>query len=329
MPTLTFKGLTFTLEKYETVLECLLRHEQSIPYACKAGTCQACLEKTVNCDASEESMKWIKPSLREQGYTLACQWVPESDIEVSIPTMTEFALATSVHSIESLNDSTLKVLVDVTDKSAMFHFFPGQYVTLINPQGIARSYSVANDFKTDQYLEFHISNTAKGAFTGWLFSQAKTGDTMHMRGPYGDCYYADSSDKAFPMILAGVGTGLAPLYGILQDALRKGHKGEIHLLHGGRTLERLYLVEELKALGKKHEHFHYHPCLKEENTSVEEGVDEILKSFPPEKMRAYLCGSPDFVHGLRKQIYLKGVSSGNIFCDPFLEGSVAATGGTK
>jgi len=31
---------------------------------------------------------------------------------------------------------------------------------------------------------------------------------------------------------------------------------------------------------------------------------------------------------MRKQFFLKGAKSGNIYCDPFLEHSVAATGGT-
>ena len=329
MSKLTFKGSTYTLNKYETVLECLLRHQQAIPYACKAGTCQACLVKAVDCEATPESRKWIKQSLQDQGYTLACQWVPDTDIEASLPTMTEFAVATSLRSMEPLNDHTLRVIVDVDDKGAMFHYYPGQYVTLINPNGIARSYSVANDYEQDQYLEFHINDTAHGIFTGWLFNEAAEGATLHMRGPYGDCYYTNSSGEDFPMILAGLGTGLAPLYGILNDALKHGHKGEIHLFHGGRTIDQLYYQQELESIQAQHEQFHYHPCLKEEGSPVEEVVDQTLDMGSLNRTRAYLCGAPDFVHGLRTQIFLKGASSGNIFCDPFLERSGAPTGGTK
>ena len=329
MPNLTFKGSTFTLDPYESVLECLLRNQQFIPFACKAGTCQACLVKAVDCEATPESQKWIKQSLRDQGYTLACQWVPSADVEAALPTLTEFSIPTVLHSLEPLNDDTMKVVVDVTDKAAMFHYFPGQYVTLINPQGIARSYSVANNYEQDHYLEFHISTTSHGIFTHWLFEEAAVGDTMHMRGPYGDCYYSNSSAEDFPIILAGVGTGLAPLYGILNDALSRGHKGDIHLYHGGRSAEKLYLTRELGAIDAEHKNFYYHPCLKEQNGSVEDVVDQTLDLGSLKRTRVYLCGAPDFVHGLRKLIFLKGASSGNIFCDPFLERSVAPTGGTN
>ena len=49
-------------------------------------------------------------------------------------------------------------------------------------------------------------------------------------------------------MLAGAGTGLAPLYGIARDALAQGHTGPVWLFHGGVDLRGLYLAEELKAL---------------------------------------------------------------------------------
>jgi len=339
MPKLKFKSENYTLNKYESVLDCLLRNRQSIPYACRAGMCQACLVRAVDCEATPESKKWIKESLQKKGYTLACQWVPDADVEAALPTVQEFSVQTQIRSIDHLNSRVIRLLLDVVDKSAMFHYFPGQYVTLINPQGIARSYSVANDYEKDQYLEFHISHTAEGVFTGWLFGQAQPGDILHMRGPAGDCFYSSSSGNDFPVILAGIGTGLAPLYAILQDALAQGHAGEITLYHGGRTSDHLYYVEELKALEKAHSNFHYIPCAREgegnihveglREGSVEDSIDANLDTGSLNRTRVYLCGAPAFVHGLRKKIFLKGASSGNIHCDPFLERSVAPTGGTS
>lgn len=339
MPKLTFNNSTYSLNDYESVLDCLLRNQQHIPYACKAGMCQACLIKAVDCDATAESKKWIKQTLQEKGYTLACQWVPDTDVAAALPSVEEFSVETCIHSMEKLNARTICLRLDVLDKDAMFHYYPGQYVTLINKHGTARSYSVANNYEQDQFLEFHISETREGLFTGWLFNAAVIGDTLHMRGPSGDCFYTNTSDEEFPIILAGTGTGLAPLYGIVRDALTRGHKGAISLYHGGRTPDHLYYVAELKALQEKYPQFHYYPCTREaggkikdvevHTGSVEEVVTANLDTESLAKTRIFLCGAPDFVHGLRKQIFLKGASSGNIYCDPFLERSVAPTGGTK
>lgn len=339
MPTLKFNGQTFTLNEYESVLDCLLRNRQHIPYACKAGMCQACLIRAVNCEATGESKKWIKESLQQKGYTLACQWVPGSDVEAALPTVEEFSVRTHVRSIDPLNKRVMRLILDVDEKDAMFHYYPGQYVTLINPGGIARSYSVANDYEKDQYLEFHISETRHGLFTGWLFDSAQPGDVLHMRGPAGDCFYSNPGAEDFPIILAGTGTGLAPLYAIARDALKQEHRGEISLFHGGRTSDHLYYVRELQALQEQYPQFHYFPCAREEGGesevkeinrgSIEEVVDGRIDTGELSRTRVFLCGAPDFVHGLRKQIFVKGAGSSNIYCDPFLERSVAPTGGTK
>lgn len=339
MPKLKFKAKTYTLNQYESVLDCLLRNRESIPYACKAGMCQACLIRTVDCDATPESKKWIKQSLQDRGYTLACQWVPDSDIAAALPTVEEFSVHTTIRSIEKLNNRVIELTLDIVDKSTMFHYSPGQYVTLINPNGIARSYSVANDFEKDQHLVFHISETREGLFTGWLFNQASPGDKLHMRGPAGDCFYSSRDGNDYPVILAGTGTGLAPLYGIIHDALSQQHEGEIRLYHGGRTPDHLYLVDELQALDARHENFHYFPCAREvtetgqipglSTGSVENILNKHLELGALSRTKVYLCGAPDFVHGLRKHIFLKGASSGNIHCDPFLERKVAPTGGTN
>lgn len=337
MAEVKFNSRTFSLEEHESVLECLLRNQQAIPYACKAGTCQACLVKTVDCEATEESKKWIKKTLQAQGYTLACQWVPNEDVEARLPAIDEFSVKVSIKALDQLNNRVLRVILDVgqDDKGTMFHYFPGQYLTLINPNGIARSYSIANNYEIDHYLELHISQTRAGVFTHWLFEEAKVDDILHIRGPAGDCFYTNQEQEQYPMVLACTGTGLAPLYGIIHEALKQEHKGSITLLHGGRTRQHLYYEKELLALQEKYTNFHYCPStIEQENDEqasgmftgkLEDVLDQVLDSDNIAHTRAYLCGNPDFVHGLRKKIFLKGAKSSNIFCDPFIERNLASS----
>jgi NAD(P)H-flavin reductase len=331
MAELTFKARKFLLRQYESVLDCLLRNGQAIPYACKAGMCQACLVKAVNCEATPESRKWIKPALQAQGYTLACQWVPQQDVEAALPDIEEFSVPVRIGELVPLNARVLRLRLEVRDPSRMFHYQPGQYLSLINPDGITRSYSIANDCEADQFIELHVGSTTHGVFTHWLFETAAVGDDLHIRGPAGDCYYSNMDGNTFPMLLAGTGTGLAPLYGIVRSALQQGHAGPIRLFHGGRTTAQLYYVEELRKLAGEHANFFYHPCALEADANegvlhgpLEPHVEAALDPAELVQTRAWLCGAPDFVHRMRKRLFLKGVRAPNIRCDPFTERNVVA-----
>ena len=331
MTTLTYQQQQLLLKPHETVLDCLLRHGVALPYACKAGMCQACLVKTVNCIASEESKKWIKPALQARGYTLACQWVPATDAGVELPNLADFAVAATIRSLQQLNPRIMQLILDIADPRSMFAYRPGQYLTATNPLGIARAYSIANDFAVDGYVELHIAATSHGEFTHWLFSVAKPGDPLYLRGPTGQCFYDGRDDADQPLLLAGTGTGLAPLVGIVHDALRQRHTQAIHLYHGARTVAQLYLANELQALAASNPQFHYHPCVIEppatagfpvQTGRLEQVVAADMAKAKLAGYRIYLCGAPAFVHGMRKKLYLQGARSEHIHCDPFTERTV-------
>jgi CDP-4-dehydro-6-deoxyglucose reductase len=332
MSTLKFKDLNLPLKPYESVLDCLLRHGVAVPYACKAGMCQACLVRAVDCTASEESRKWIKPELQERGFTLACQWVPDTDVGAALPTVEDFAHKTRLLRLSPLNETTLKVELELCDPGARFTCRPGQYLTLTNPDGVSRSYSVANDHAVDGTLELHVSRTSHGLFSGWVFNAARPGDQLYLRGPAGSCHYGAVDDAQQPLLLAGNGSGLAPLYGILRDALRAGHQGPITLVHGGRSAAQLYLVDQLAELASTHGNFTYLPCVREQpaqgairQLDIAQAVQQAVKAQgTAQRQRAFVCGSPALVHDLRKQLYLLGLRATNILCDPFTERPVAA-----
>lgn len=330
MPQLRFKNRSLPLQPYESVLDCLLRSGEAIPYACKAGMCQACLVRAVGCEATPESRKWIKPNLQAQGYTLACQWVPETDVSAALPGLDEFSVAVRISEVTPLNERVLRLCLQPEDPARMFAYRPGQYLTLINPEGCIRSYSIANDYEREGHVELHIARTSHGEFTRWVFTQAHYGMQLHMRGPAGDCYYSNLDGAAHPLLMGGTGTGLAPLYGIARDALQQGHKGPIHLYHGGRTPAHLYYVEELRQLAREHANFHYHPCVGEPGSQtgllqgrLEQLVESSLDAKSLPQTRVYLCGAPDFVYGMRKRLFLKGLRTPHIHCDPFTEREVS------
>lgn len=330
MTEVKFANTSYALAEDESVLDGLLRNAQDIPYACKSGVCQACLVKAVAGTPTAKAQTGLKPTLKAEGYALACQWVPETDVEVRLPGLSEDAAVVVISSTERLNAGVIRLVLTPKDPATMFSSRPGQYLSLVSPAGITRSYSIANDFARDGYLELHVASTPLGLFTQWLFNTAKPGDELHARGPAGACFYTCEEAADFPMLLAGTGTGLAPLYGIVHDALGKGHSGNITLLHGGSIPDRLYYVNELRELAANHPNFHYEALVlaapegdaKHKQGDIEQAALATLDAATMANQRVFLCGAPEFVQDLRRKIFLKGVRSANIYCDAFISRKV-------
>jgi len=204
-----------------------------------------------------------------------------------------------------------------------FSYAPGQFANLVRPGGVLRSYSLASLPDVDDFLEFHVAEMPNGLMSGWLAKEAAPGDTLELLGPLGQCFYLPEP-TARPLLLAGTGTGLAPLYGILRDALANGHTAPIHLFHGSVNRSGLYLVDELRALEAQHPNLTYTPCLlnaDETDLTITTGAIDalILASRPNFKgWRVYLCGHPDIVRILQKKLFLAGAALSDIHADAFL-----------
>lgn len=70
----------------ENVLDALLRRGINIPFSCRSGSCHVCMQRSIGSAVPARAQRGIKPELREQGYFLPCQCVPEADMEIAPPT---------------------------------------------------------------------------------------------------------------------------------------------------------------------------------------------------------------------------------------------------
>jgi ferredoxin-NADP reductase len=121
-------------------------------------------------------------------------------------------------------------------------------------------------------------------------------------------------DPDQPLILAGAGTGLAPLWGVLNDALAQGHRGPITLYHGALSPAGLYLQDELRALEARHANVRYRPCVKADGGDLLETVkaDPMLKTAG-----VFLCGDAPLVELMRRTLFLAGAKLAEIRADAF------------
>ncbi len=315
-PTITLDGRAIGIGDGETVLDALERHDIPALSSCRTGVCQTCLMQALEGPVPSRAQQGLKESLRAQGYFLSCVCHPTGDMVIA-PPGSGLEFEAKVLASDDLGAAVRRIRLAVPPS---LEWFPGQYITLIRGDGIARSYSVASG-PAHGFLELHVRRLPGGALSNWLHDDVRPGETLRFRGMFGDCFHAPG-DPGAPLLLAGTGTGLAPLYGILHEALRQGHVGPIHLFHGAVDASGLYLRDELAQLASRGG-IEYRPCVLRGDAAdglLVGALDDIVlgHALDTKATRAYLCGDPALVEKLRKKLFLKGLSSRRIFADAFV-----------
>lgn len=321
MTRIKFDNQIFEIEKDETVLQTLLRNNMQVPYGCKAGVCQCCLMRSLDeTPPPAKSQVGLKDTQQKQNYFLPCVCVPENDMSLVLPNQESKWFEGEVVDKFALSNNVILIKLKSTEPLA---FFAGQFVNLKNEAGVIRSYSIANIPNASHTLIFHIRILPNGQFSRWVADELEIGMPLSFSHAQGSCHYLEGKSEQ-PLLLIGTGTGLAPLYGIIQDALKNhNHIGEIHLFHGSRDASGLYFEDKLREIEKNHSNFHYTPCLSGEVKSrkyTKGRANQIAleKFIKLDGWRVYLCGQPDMVSHSKRMAYLQGASLKEIYADAFL-----------
>jgi NAD(P)H-flavin reductase len=302
----------------ETVLDSLLRQGVTIPYNCKKGMCLSCMLRCT--DTVPDKMQGdLKDTLKKQNYFLACLCTPEQDMSLTLPNQSDLFSTATVVAKEMLNRNTLLLTIE---SQKQIEYSAGQFVDLKIEGGVTRSYSIANVPDQKNRLEFHIRRIEKGQFSCWAHDELNVGNELLISDVKGHCFYI-SERKEQSLLLIGTGTGLAPLEGIVMDALLSGHTGSIHLFHGSREKEDLYHIDEMRALSEAYANFYYTPCISG-SQPIEEGfkqgrADNLALSEISDLAgwRVFLCGNPEMVEQTKTFAFIQGASIADIYTDAF------------
>lgn len=325
MTHIIYKDTRIEIKEGQTVLSALLENSYDIPNSCRAGVCQSCLMQATDGEVPVVAQDGLKDTLKSQGYFLACSCKPETPLHIVDSKNNQQQYSARVLEHEFINDYVLRLRLKIEQP---YYYHAGQFINLWMDKKISRSYSLASVDKLDDFLELHIRRIPNGVVSNWLCDEISIGDTIQIQAATGDCFYTPGSSKQ-KLLLAGTGTGLAPLIGIARDALAQGHKGEIHLIHGARFADDLYMHQTLLKMAEKYNQFHYHTnvlqsenLLSIEHQSIDQQLLDVAGSDLAES-KFYLCGDADIVNKLKTKMFLAGASMKNIYSDPFI---IAADG---
>jgi CDP-4-dehydro-6-deoxyglucose reductase, E3 len=317
-----YEGQPFELLAGETVLAGLERQGKKLPSFCRTGVCQTCVVRAARGRPPANSQAGLADSWVERGCFLACQCVPSESLDIE-PWDAVGTFESRVVRVERLSPGVLRVKLEAPSGLS---YRAGQFIQLERPGGLSRPYSLASTPGSDG-LELHVAVRRGGAVSEWL--ETATGQSLTVRGPFGECFYFDNEPER-PLLLAGTGTGLAPLIGITRAALAAGHRAPIHLYHGSSELAGLYLWRDLAGLAEQSPELRVFGSVLSGDVAaavstprcqiLAESLDRLILNDPLDfaRCRVYLCGGPEVVQRLRQRIYLSGAPRSRIHCDPFV-----------
>lgn len=319
----------------ETVLNAAFRQGVSLTHGCREGQCGAC--KSFLLDGDLEMKKYSTFALpdyeSEEGYVLLCRSHVYSDAEVELINYDEDILRLgipietfkmTIEAIEPLTHDIRRLVLKFSETGKKMRFNAGQYASIRIPDSDEyRAYSMANTPSATERLEFMIKVFPDGVFSGLLDGGLAVGQEMEIKGPYGVFMLREKWDT--DIVCIGGGSGMAPLWSLLNDMAERGIRRKATYFYGARTRKDLFYLDRLHRLEDRLPGFRFIPALSEATEEDEwEGetglITEVLEHHlegDQSLTQAYLCGPPAMIDAAIPVLVNKGISEDRIFYDKF------------
>lgn len=309
MPDVRVAGRHLQVPLGSNLLDVLLEHGQAVPYSCRAGSCQACMVRCLEGEPDDAQPDALSPQQRADGWRLACQCRVREDLAVQLFDPLRDAQAARVAACDWPSPNVLRLRL-VPERPLRYR--AGQHLQLWASTTVARPYSLASLAHEDPWLEFHLDCGRSGAFCDQARGLA-VGDSLRLGALHGGQLHYDPEWQDYPLLLLAAGTGLAPLWAVLREALRQGHRGPLRLLHLAREPAEHYLASELAALQRAR------PQLQVDLVTPAQ-LDQALAQLRlvSRQTRALLCGDPGSLETFARRLYLAGLKRSQMFADSFL-----------
>lgn len=327
-------GIEMDVAEGETVLEAAFRQGISVMHGCKEGQCSSCKSRLIEGDA--ELLKYSTFALpdyeRDTDHILLCRTLAYSDLTVELLNYDEDLLSRSIAVKEY--EAVLTAITPLTHDIRLLEieidkplrFWAGQFVDLTIPgRGITRSFSMANPPSRQDRLAFIIKKYPDGAFSALLDGGLKPGDRLTAKGPYGTCFRRE--ERPGPMVLIGGGSGMSPLWSILNDHAESGEQRPVRFFYGARTRRDLFHLDEFAEFERRIPDFRFIPALSHAEAGdewtgeagfIHEVVARVLRAEAlPGEIDAYTCGPPPMIDAVLPVLQMAGVEPERIYFDKF------------
>ncbi len=293
----------------------------NLEHSCRTGRCGSCRTQATQGRAMPVQPGMLSEAERAQGWVLTCTDAAASDLQLGcgdVPAMAPArVLPARIDHLEPMTPNLLHVRLRLPPGSAL-DWRAGQYVNIVGPGAVRRSYSVANRARGDDRLDFFISRVDGGEMSAYWFSAARVNDLLRIDGPRGSFSLRDVAGRDLKFLATG--SGLAPIKAMLEELAQSPlsqRPSSIELFWGARHARDLFWQPAFAGLPVR-----YVPVVSGPAAGwpVHRGhVQDVLLREQPDlaKAQVYACGSPAMIDSARTRLVAAGLAPGQFLADAF------------
>ena len=319
----TIEGKDFSSIDGKTILDSAFSSELVFEYSCKSGQCGTCKTTLLKGEIIEvqKQLALDKDDAHDQFLTCCC--VAASDILIDAIDLSAMhgievkILPTRINSLDLLSEDIMQVKLRLPPTSN-FEFLEGQFIDIIGPNSIRRSYSIAS-ISSNKEIILLIKRVENGELSNYWFNEARLNDLLRLEGPKGTFYLRD---RVKPLVFLATGTGIAPIISILDKLDSDPDFNQIEnisLFWGNRVQQDFVWHPNFKKINVD-----FYPVISKnnDNWSGETGYvqDVALRVLNNVKnVNVYACGSDAMIDSAKSNFIRSGLNEKDFYSDKFLQ----------
>lgn len=132
----------------------------------------------------------------------------------------------------------------------------GQFLTFkfpIKEGGVKkRAYSLSSSPSIDKFLRITVKRVENGLVSNFICNDLEEGHMIEIEKPMGNFFISPDQRKQKQYVMLAAGSGITPIYSMLQSILTKEPKSNVMLIYSNRSKESIIFKDKLEALIAKY-----------------------------------------------------------------------------
>jgi len=319
----TQEGIEFEGSDASSILESALHSSHAFEYSCKNGQCGVCKTTLLEGEVVElREQITLTQADRKSKKILTCCCAPTTDILIDAEELSALqgieikTLPARINNVLEITDYIVEVELRLPP-TASFNFLEGQFIDVIGPEGVRRSYSIANH-ANEKTIKLFIKKVENGVLSQYWFHEAKANDLLRIEGPKGSFFFRQPERN---IIFMATGTGIAPVKSILDKLAETPDVFSaiyFSLYWGNRRVEDFFWSPSYSSLN-----LNYVPVLSKENDLWHGRLGYIQDMVIEDSLsmgdtQVYACGSLQMIESASILLVEKGLEEKQFYADAFV-----------